>query len=151
MLIAFGSDSQSVLLEFALPFLGQLQCTPPLAESPNLPFPKLTLALCLFTLNSSTASLILGLFVFGFVFAINSSIHSFLIIQYADSEAVSMDVGFYYMANAAGRLTGTLLSGLIFQFSGLLACLVGSSIMLALAAYAASKITQKEISVHSTW
>ena len=109
------------------------------------------IALCLFTLNSSTASLILGLFVFGFVFAINSSIHSFLIIQYADSEAVSMDVGFYYMANAAGRLTGTLLSGLIFQFSGLLACLVGSSIMLALAAYAASKITQKEISVHSTW
>ncbi|MCF2860018.1 organoarsenical effux MFS transporter ArsJ [Pseudoalteromonas sp. SMS1] len=74
-----------------------------------------------------------GLLLFGAVFAINSSLHSFLIVKIADSDGVSMDVGFYYMANAMGRLLGTVLSGLVFQFYGLEACLVISSGMLILA------------------
>ena len=102
------------------------------------------IALSLYFMTGSTSPLILGLLVFGFVFALNSSIHSYLIVEYADSDAVSMDVGFYSMANAAGRLAGTLLSGLIFQISGLVACLIGSSIMLGLATYASSKIADPE-------
>jgi len=78
--------------------------------------------------------LITGLLIFGLVFAINSSLHSFLIVDYADREAVSMDVGFYYMANATGRLFGTLLSGLIFQLYGLAACLLCSAMLLICAA-----------------
>ena len=70
---------------------------------------------------------------FGFVFAFNSSIHSFLIVAYSDSDKVVLNVGFYYMANALGRLVGTLLSGLIFQYFGLSACLFVSTIMVCLA------------------
>lgn len=77
-------------------------------------------------------SLIPGLLIFGAVFALNSSLHSFLIVHYADSEAVSMDVGFYYMANAMGRLIGTLLSGFLFQAAGLGLCLWVSSLFLLL-------------------
>lgn len=77
--------------------------------------------------------LIAGLLVFGFIFAINSSIHSFLIVHYADRGAVSLDVGFYYMANAAGRLIGTLLSGILFQLYGLQVCLIASSLLLTAA------------------
>ena len=64
-----------------------------------------------------------GLLVFGFLFAINSSLHSFLIVSYTTKERVSMDVGFYYMANALGRLLGTVLSGYIYQAYNLQACL----------------------------
>ena len=64
-----------------------------------------------------------GLLVYGGVFAVNSSLHSYLIISYADIERASMDVGFYYMANAMGRLIGTILSGWLFQANGLVACL----------------------------
>ncbi len=67
--------------------------------------------------------LVVGLIVFGVVFALNSAVHSYLILSYADSEKVAMNVGFYYMANAGGRLLGTVLSGLIYQLSGLVACL----------------------------
>jgi predicted MFS family arabinose efflux permease len=74
-----------------------------------------------------------GLLIFGAVFAINSSIHSYLIVRCADSDGVSMDVGFYYMANAAGRLTGTVLSGVMYQYYGLSTCLLVSSVMLGIA------------------
>ena len=67
-----------------------------------------------------------GLALFGVVFAINSSVHSYLILAYSDGDDVALDVGFYYMANAAGRLAGTLLSGLLYQTSGLPGCLWGS-------------------------
>lgn len=82
-------------------------------------------------------TLISGLLVFGAVFAINSSLHSYLIVSYAGSDGVSLDVGFYYMANAMGRLIGTLLSGWVFQVAGqgsagLQACLWFSVAMLAL-------------------
>jgi len=69
------------------------------------------------------AALILGLVLFGIVFAINSAVHSYLILAYSDFDKVSMNVGFYYMANAGGRLTGTVLSGLIYQTQGLDGCL----------------------------
>ena len=68
--------------------------------------------------------LVSGLLVFGALFAINSSIHSYLIVAYAREDGASLDVGFYYMCNAAGRLVGTLLSGLIYQQFGLAACLL---------------------------
>ncbi|WP_243882015.1 organoarsenical effux MFS transporter ArsJ [Shewanella algae] len=76
--------------------------------------------------------LIGGLLLFGALFAVNSSLHSFLIVSYAREDGVSLDVGFYYMANAAGRLLGTVLSGALFQWWGLEACLWVSSAMLLL-------------------
>jgi predicted MFS family arabinose efflux permease len=68
------------------------------------------------------------------VFAVNSSLHSFLIVSYAKEDGVSLDVGFYYMANAMGRLLGTMLSGWVFQVAGLNACLWISSVFIGLAA-----------------
>lgn len=73
---------------------------------------------------------VVGLVLFGFVFAVNSSVHSYLVLAYAGSEKAAEDVGFYYAANAVGRFAGTLLSGLLYQWAGLLACLVGSGLML---------------------
>jgi predicted MFS family arabinose efflux permease len=72
-----------------------------------------------------------GLGVFGVAFAVNSSVHSYLILAYAGSEKAAEDVGFYYAANALGRFIGTLLSGLLYQWGGLLYGLVGSAVMLA--------------------
>ena len=71
-----------------------------------------------------------GLGVFGFAFAVNSSVHSYLILAYAGSEKAAEDVGFYYAANALGRFIGTLLSGLLYQWGGLLWALIGSAGML---------------------
>jgi predicted MFS family arabinose efflux permease len=71
-----------------------------------------------------------GLGVFGFAFAVNSSVHSYLILAYAGSEKAAEDVGFYYAANALGRFFGTLLSGLLYQWGGLLFSLSGSAAML---------------------
>ncbi len=72
--------------------------------------------------------LVVGLILFGVIFAINSAVHSYLILAYADSDKVAMNVGFYYMANAGGRLAGTILSGLLYQWQGLEACLWASAI-----------------------
>lgn len=75
-----------------------------------------------------------GLLLFGALFAVNSSLHSYLIVSYAKEDGVSLDVGFYYMSNALGRLIGTLLSGWVFQAHGLVACLwVSSAFVLAAA------------------
>ncbi|MDG1997332.1 MAG: hypothetical protein P8J14_12595, partial [Emcibacteraceae bacterium] len=71
-----------------------------------------------------------GLLIFGAVFAFNSSLHSYLIVALSDHDKVSLNVGFYYMANAVGRFIGTLCSGLIYQFYGLTACLITSSVMI---------------------
>lgn len=89
--------------------------------------PGMIAAGLMFELDPATV-LIIGLMVFGAVFAVNSSLHSYLIVSYAGSDGVSLDVGFYYMSNAMGRLLGTVLSGWIFQLagqgsSGLQACL----------------------------
>jgi len=71
-----------------------------------------------------------GLAVFGFAFAINSSVHSYLVLAYAGSEKAAEDVGFYYAANALGRFFGTLMSGLLYQWGGLSWSLLGSGLML---------------------
>lgn len=73
-----------------------------------------------------------GLALFGLPFAVNSSLHSYLILAYAGSKKAAEDVGFYYAANATGRLFGTLMSGLLYQYGGLLACILGSLGMLVL-------------------
>jgi MFS family permease len=73
-----------------------------------------------------------GLAVFGVVFAVNSSLHSYLVLAYAGSEKAAEDVGFYYAANAAGRFGGILASGLLFGAGGMQACLIGSAVLLAL-------------------
>ena len=78
-------------------------------------------------------AVVVGLVAFGAVFAMNSSIHSYMVLAYSDTEAVSLNVGFYYMANAAGRLLGTLLSGGLFLVGGMQACLWASCLLVALA------------------
>ncbi len=85
-------------------------------------------------------TIVIGLIVFGGVFAINSSLHSYLIIEYAEEDGVSLDVGFYYMANAMGRLLGTLLSGAVFQMAGMAACLWISSVFLLASSLIAIKL-----------
>ncbi len=70
-----------------------------------------------------TLVVVVGLIAFGIVFALNSAVHSYLILAYTDSDKVAMNVGFYYMANACGRLAGTILSGLLYQYAGLIGCL----------------------------
>ena len=87
-----------------------------------------------------TATLIGGLMVFGFVFAINSSVHSYLILAFGSAERITRDVGFYYMANAAGRLVGTLLSGLSYQAGGLPLCLATAGVMAAASWFAARRL-----------
>ena len=73
---------------------------------------------------------VIGLGVFGFAFAVNSAVHSYLILVYAGSEKSAEDVGFYYAANALGRCFGTLLSGLLYQEGGIALALAGSALML---------------------
>lgn len=85
-----------------------------------------------------------GLLLFGALFAINSSLHSYLIISYASADGVSLDVGFYYMANALGRLIGTLLSGWVYQQYGLAACLYLSTLMIAFAAVISLRLPQHQ-------
>lgn len=91
-----------------------------------------------------TWAVVVGLMVFGFVFAINSSVHSYLILAFTQSERVTLDVGFYYMSNAAGRLLGTFLSGLSFQVGGLPLCLATAAVMAALSFFAARTLLQTE-------
>ena len=92
------------------------------------------IALGLNTGLSQQAVLLGGLMVFGALFAVNSSLHSYLIVSYAKEDGVSLDVGFYYMSNAMGRLIGTVLSGWVYQVYGLEACLWISSAFVLLAA-----------------
>ena len=84
-------------------------------------------------------ALVAGLAVFGAAFAVDSALHSYLIVAYAESESIAMRVGFYYTANAGGRLVGMMFSGALFQTAGqglpgLLACLLGSALFVAISA-----------------
>jgi predicted MFS family arabinose efflux permease len=88
------------------------------------------LAFALNMQSAATAALAIGLILFGLIFAMNSAVHSFLIVSYADADGISLDVGFYYMANAAGRLLGTICSGWVYQAYGISACLAVSSLFL---------------------
>ncbi len=88
-----------------------------------------------------TATLVAGLLAFGAVFAVNSALHSYLILAFTDAERVTMDVGFYYMANAGGRLLGTVLSGLTYQAGGLALMLGTATAMVALSALASGRLS----------
>ncbi len=92
--------------------------------------PALLAAAVLFGLQPVEWIVVAGLGVFGIAFAVNSSVHSYLILAYAGSEKAAEDVGFYYAANALGRFFGTLLSGLLYQWGGLSLSLAGSAAML---------------------
>ena len=85
-----------------------------------------------------------GLVLFGVVFAINSAVHSYLLLAYSDFDKVSMNVGFYYMANAGGRLAGTVLSGLVYQTQGLTGCLWWSAGFVLAAAVLSFKLPAVE-------
>lgn len=87
-----------------------------------------------------TYTLLGGLCVFGFIFAVNSSLHSYLILAYTDNDQVSLNVGFYYMANACGRLLGTLLSGSVYLIAGLPACLWTATGLTLVAAISSLKL-----------
>ncbi|MES9837838.1 MAG: organoarsenical effux MFS transporter ArsJ [Candidatus Thiodiazotropha sp.] len=90
--------------------------------------------------------LVIGLILFGVVFAVNSAVHSYLILAYSDHEKVAMSVGFYYMANAGGRLLGTVLSGLVYQLDGLAGCLwwsAGFVLVAALLSFGLPETKQK--------
>lgn len=84
--------------------------------------------------------IIAGLIAFGAVFAINSAVHSYLVVAWSDRDKVSMNVGFYYMANAGGRLVGTVLSGWVYQTQGLIGCLWWSAGFVLLSALLAMKL-----------
>jgi MFS family permease len=91
------------------------------------------MAIALNTNIDPTIPIVIGLIPFGVAFAMNSAVHSYLILAYADNDKVAMNVGFYYMANAIGRLAGTVLSGLLYQWHGLTACLWTSAAFLIVA------------------
>jgi hypothetical protein len=97
-----------------------------------------------------TLTIILGLLVFGGIFAVNSALHSFLILSFTDAKRVTMDVGFYYMANAAGRLAGTMLSGFTYQLGGLPLCLGTAAGMIFFSWLATSQLRENtQMQVHS--
>jgi predicted MFS family arabinose efflux permease len=89
-----------------------------------------------------TLVIVAGLGAFGVVFAINSALHSYLILAYSDADEVSLNVGFYYMANAGGRLTGTVLSGWVYQSHGLAGCLWWSAAFVLAAAVLSARLPE---------
>ncbi|MGQ9483169.1 organoarsenical effux MFS transporter ArsJ [Chloroflexus sp.] len=105
-----------------------------------------------------TLSVVSGLLAFGIIFALNSAVHSYLILAYADDAKVAMNVGFYYMANALGRLTGTVLSGALYQlgmqsnpFGGLIACLWASVGFILIAGLLSIRLPTPTRTVIGTW
>ena len=92
-----------------------------------------------------TAMVVAGLLVFGAGFAVNSALHSYLILTFTRDERVTMDVGFYYMANAAGRLVGTLMSGLAYQAGGVALCLAVAAVFLGLASIFAARLRPEAV------
>lgn len=103
-----------------------------------------------------TLAVIGGLLAFGAVFALNSAVHSYLILAYADHDKVAMNVGIYYMANACGRLIGTILSGWLYQLGvshgttgGLIWCLAASGVFLMTTGLISLRLTRRELSPQS--
>ncbi len=91
------------------------------------------IALTLGTSLPAGHTIIIGLLIFGVIFAFNSAVHSYLVLAYTEDDKVALNVGFYYMANSGGRLIGTILSGLVFQLYGLIGCLWVSTFFVLLA------------------
>ena len=104
----------------------------------------ISLSLLLFLIDRTSVSslviMVIGLLVFAVLFAINSSLHSYLILSFTNTKRVSRDVGFYYMSNALGRLFGTILSGITYQASGLWLCLATSGFMLLISGIGAKNL-----------
>jgi hypothetical protein len=119
-LIARSADGLSREVPYARVWAGLLAAVPivlaVLLRDPGLWRPDIVVAV--------------GLALFGLPFAVNSSLHSYLILAYAGSKKAAEDVGFYYAANATGRLAGMMLSGALYQWGGMAACLLGSAAML---------------------
>ena len=116
-------------------FVGAEPPSPTLVGALGMALAVVTLAI-VWGVQSGTSPgrvILAGLAVFGIVFALNSAVHSYLVLAYAESERVSVTVGFYYMANAIGRLLGTLLSGFLYQQAGILGSLWGSAALAAIA------------------
>ena len=105
----------------------------------------IAIALGLHQSQATEIILIVGLIGFGIVFAINSTVHSYLILSYSDHDRVAMNVGFYYMANAGGRLTGTILSGGLYQAYGLEGCLWSSAVFVLIAALLSLKLPSRPV------
>ena len=103
------------------------------------------IALGLYIGLEANGLIIAGLALYAVIFALNSAVHSYLIVDWSDHQKVAMNIGFYYMANAGGRLTGTVLSGLIYQYYGLIGCLVLSSVFIAMAAILSFKLPVKTV------
>ena len=103
------------------------------------------LAICFLAINdkslSTSAALVIGLFTFGAIFAIISSLHSYLILSFSEDNRVTLDVGFYYSANALGRLLGTFLSGLTYQYGGIAFCMLTTALMLLISFLLTKKVT----------
>ena len=104
----------------------------------------ISLSLLLFLIDRTSVSslviMVIGLLVFAVLFAINSSLHSYLLLSFTNTKRVSRDVGFYYMSNALGRLFGTILSGITYQASGLWLCLATSGFMLLISGIGAKNL-----------
>ena len=92
-----------------------------------------------------------GLMLFGIVFAFNSAVHSYLVLAFTDDDKVALNVGFYYMANSGGRLAGTVLSGLVYQISGLVGCLWVSMLFVLAAALVSLKLPDPKPSKAIAW
>ncbi|BAZ39727.1 multidrug-efflux transporter [Calothrix sp. NIES-4101] len=95
--------------------------------------------------------IVAGLMLFGVVFAFNSAVHSYLVLAFTDDDKVALNVGFYYMANSGGRLAGTVLSGLIYQFYGLIGCLWTSMFFVLAAALVTLKLPNPKPSKNIAW
>lgn len=95
--------------------------------------------------------IIVGLAVFGIVFAFNSAVHSYLVLAFTDDDKVALNVGFYYMANSGGRLIGAVLSGLVYQFTGLLGCLWVSTAFVLTAGLISLKLPDPQPSTAVAW
>jgi predicted MFS family arabinose efflux permease len=104
----------------------------------------LALAFALELRAKPAPTLMIGLGLFMIVFAINSAVHSYLILAYSEDDEVATNVGFYYMANAGGRLLGTLLSGVIFELYGFVGCLLASALMVLAASLLSFKLPRTQ-------
>ncbi|KAM3098194.1 organoarsenical effux MFS transporter ArsJ [Phormidesmis sp. 146-12] len=100
---------------------------------------------------SANVAIVGGLLLFGVVFAFNSAVHSYLVLAFTDDDKVALNVGFYYMANSGGRLAGTVLSGLVYQFYGLVGCLWVSTILVLAAAVITRKLPDPQPSREIAW
>ena len=134
-------------------FARSLDNQPPIAKLANwgllLAIIPTLIAVALSNKLDPAVTLIVGMLIFGVVFAINSALHSYLIVEMAREDGVSLDVGFYYMANAGGRLVGTMLSGWIFQAYGLSLCLWLSALFLFTSAATAIMIKNPKNAIPS--